>query len=137
LWYALSPSLRDHPIVQPINSVATPAQIRVVGADPALDVAAVVIAPGRVLPGQIREGAGVDVAANYFEGDNASPGDNSYESPTPSADFNDRLVAITREQLFDVVEWRVANEIRNTLSRYYSAFRFFPYANRYGDSTFS
>jgi hypothetical protein len=137
LWYALSPSLRDHPGAQPINSAVTPAQIRIVGTEPAVDVAAVVIAPGATLPGQIRLGAGVDAVTNYLEGQNASIGDNIYETAAHSSAFNDRLLVITRDQLFDVVEWRVANTIRNTLSRYYGAFRFFPYANSYDDGTFA
>ncbi|MGH8639976.1 MAG: hypothetical protein ACREUZ_22855, partial [Burkholderiales bacterium] len=134
LWYALSPSLRDHAVVQPINSVESPVEIKVVGIEPALDVAAVVIAAGHVLPGQLREGAGIDDVANYFEGHNASVGDNIYETAAPSSGFNDRLLVITRDQLFDVVEWRVANEIRTALRRYYAAFQFFPYANSYSDS---
>jgi type II secretory pathway pseudopilin PulG len=137
LWYALSPSLRDHPGAQPINSAVTPAQIRIVGTEPTLDVAAVVIAPGAVLPGQLREAAGVNAAMNYLEGHNASIGDNIYETAASASAFNDRLLVITRDQLFDVVERRVANEIRNALRRYYTAFRFFPYANSYGDASFA
>ena len=137
LWYALSPSLRDHAAVQPINSVETSAQIKIVGVAPALDVAAVVIAPGHLLAGQRREGPGVDVAANYLEGQNASAGDNIYETAAPSSGFNDRLGVITRDQLFDVVERRIANDIRNALKRYYTAFRFFPYANSYDDASFA
>jgi hypothetical protein len=137
LWYALSPSLRDHAAVQPINSVETPTAIKVIGVEPALDVAAVVIAAGHVLPGQVRAGAGFDDLANYFEGQNASAGDNIYETAGPSPGFNDRLLAITRDQLFGVVEWRVANEMRIALRRYYTAFQFFPYANSYSDSDFA
>jgi hypothetical protein len=135
LWYALSPTLRDHPTMQPINSVEPSAQIRIVGTEPALDVAAVVIAPGAVLPGQVRNAAGARDPANYLEGHNATSGDNVYETALASAGFNDRVLAIGRAQLFDVVERRVANEIRTALQRYYAAFGFFPYANSYGDAT--
>lgn len=138
LWYALSPSLRDHPTAQPINSVEPKAELSVVGGEPASDVAAVVIAPGGALAGQVRDGLAANDAGNYLEGHNRSTGDNIFETALlPSSGFNDRLTVITRDQLFDVVERRVANEIRNALTKYYSAFGFFPFANRYDDATFA
>lgn len=137
LWYALSRSLRDDDSAQPINSVDTPGQISVVGSAPAVDIAAVVIAPGNALPGQIRNAAGIDNIVNYLEGENASAGDNVYETAARSPTFNDRIATVTRDQLFDVVEWRVAAEIRTALRRYYAAFGFFPYANDYLDNTYS
>ncbi len=137
LWYALSPSLRDDDSAQPINSVDTPIQLSVTGNAPASNVAAVVMAPGRALTGQDRSGAGANNIANFLEGENASTGNNVFESGVETATYNDRIITITREQLFDVVEWRVAAEIRNVLEKYYTAFRFYPFANAYTDATFA
>src|SRR5690606_37402154 len=64
LWYASSPSLRDHPTAQPINSIQPAAELNILGIEPASDVAAVVIAPGGPLAGQVREGAAVNDAGN-------------------------------------------------------------------------
>jgi hypothetical protein len=52
-----------------------------------------------------------------------------------SSTFNDQVLAITREQLFSVVEWRVARAIRSALRSYYAAFQYFPFANSYADAT--
>ena len=137
LWYALSPSLRDDDSAHPINSVDTPIQLSVIGNAPATNVAAVVMAPGRGLVAQDRSGAGASIIANYLEDENATTGNNVFETGVETETYNDRLLTITREQLFDVVEWRVAAEIRNALEKYYSAFRFYPFANAYTDPTFA
>ena len=135
LWYALSRSLRDDTSAQPINS-DTIADLSVVGSTPATNVAAVVIAPGAALSGQSRDAASLTNRSNYLEGENANA-DNIYQAAVTSGTFNDRLSVITRDQLFNVVEWRVANEMRMRLDGYYQANGYFPYANEYTDATFA
>ena len=134
LWYALSRSLRDDTSAQPINS-DTAAQLSVTGAVPATNVAAVIIAPGAALPGQTRDAAALNNIANYLEGDNANA-DNIYTTAAATSAFNDRVSVITREQLFNVVEWRVADEMRVRLEGYYKVNGYFPYANDYADASF-
>ena len=126
LWYSLSPSLRDDNSAQPINS-NTAGDINMVGSISATDVAAVVIAPGIALSSQDRA-ANPNGAPHYLEGENAD-GNNTYQTASVTPTFNDRVAVISRTQLFDVVEWRVANEIRVTLRTYYDNNGFYPYAN--------
>lgn len=131
LWYALPPALRDfHASAPAMNSTTlSPADLlRLVGAASVNDIAAVVIAPGAVLAGQSRISANENDPAHYLEGENAN-GDDSYENQVVSTAFNDRVAIITRQQLFDVVELRVANEIRTILERYYVSNDYYPYAN--------
>jgi hypothetical protein len=134
LWYALSPSLTDDDSSEPINS-NTAGNINVIGSVPAADVAAVVIAPGAGLSGQDRA-ANPNAAAHYLEGENAD-GNNTYQTAAGSPTFNDRVAAVTRAQLFNVVEWRVANEMRATLRIYYDNNGFYPYANDPAASDFT
>ena len=134
LWYALSPSLTDDDSYEPINS-NTLGNINVIGSVPATDVAAVVIAPGASLSGQDRN-ANPNAPAHYLEGENAD-GNNTYQTATASPTFNDRIAVVTRAQLFDVVEWRVANEMRATLRTYYDNNGFYPYANDPAGSDFT
>ena len=135
LWYALSPSLRDDTSAEPINS-DTSAQLSLNTPTPLMNIAAVVIAPGPALPWQSREAAAQNNIASYLEGGNAD-GDDVYQTGAISATFNDRLTIITREQLFNVVEWRVANELRARLQRYFVTHGYFPYANAYSVGTFA
>jgi hypothetical protein len=130
LWYALSRSLRDDNSAQPINS-DTAGDLAIIGPSAAIDVAAIVIAPSAALTGQNRA-ANPNSAAHFMEGEN-NDGNNTYQTATTSPAFNDRLLAITRNQLFNVVEWRVANEMRAILQNYYTQFHFLPFANSYTD----
>jgi hypothetical protein len=132
-WYALSPSLRDDESAEPINS-ATPGQLRISGADPRTDVAAVLIAPGPALDGQRRTPASENDRTQYLERGNAD-GDNDYEMAPASAAFNDRVTPIMRAHLFNAVEWRVANDIRARLERYYLN-GYLPFANDAGSAGF-
>jgi hypothetical protein len=135
LWYALSPSLRDDGSAQPINS-DTVAQLSVTGAMPQTNVAAVIIAPGQALAGQVRDVAGLNNPLNYLEGENAN-GDTIYHTASATSAFNDRVDAITRDQLFAAVEGRVAREIRDVLRKYYVSKGYYPFANDYGLGTFA
>ncbi|MCC7081599.1 MAG: hypothetical protein IT530_13085 [Burkholderiales bacterium] len=127
LWYALSPAMRDAYAGAPALNSDTPGSIVVAGPTPASDVVAVVISPGAALIGQNRS-ANVNNAAYYLEDENNN-GDDAYVTAPASSTFNDRLLVITREQLFHAVEWRVANEIRATLEKYYGSNGYLPFAN--------
>jgi hypothetical protein len=106
LWYALSRNFRDHP------SAGTPTsdrsgELSVTGTGGATGVVAVLLAPGRALATQARGGGGANQVAHYLESGNAD-GNNSFEAGARSDEFNDRLLAITPESHFPVLEHRVA-----------------------------
>lgn len=133
LWYALSPNFRDHPSAQPLNS-ETPGQLVITGSAPATNVIAIVFAPGTALGNQVRDGANGNSVANYLEGENANgvpPADMTFTTASPSSIFNDELLPIMREDLFPVVEMRVAREIRTILRAYYTANQYYPNAAQF------
>jgi len=137
LWYALSPNFRDHPSAQPLNS-NTPGQLGITGSAPAANVIAIVFSPGAPIGNQVRDAANENNVVNYLEGENsngAPPGDNTFTAALASSNFNDRLLPITRQALFPVVEMRVARELRLSLRNYYAANGFFPLAAQFPDNT--
>jgi hypothetical protein len=129
LWYALSPVFRNWPS-PPFPGVLnseTPGALTITGNTPATNVIAIVFSPGPVVGTQARNTANENNFANYFEGENAN-GDNTFTTVLESSTFNDRLLPITREALFPVVELRVAREVRLALGNYYTANQYYPYA---------
>lgn len=132
LWYALSPSLRDDDSAQPINSSTTgDLTIGITS-----QIAAVVFAPGPPLPGQARPSNNV---ADYLDGSN-SDGDGDYVAGPSSDSFNDRLIFISRDELFRAVAKRVLAVLRGVgtpaasgLRKYRADFGVFPWADTNGD----
>ena len=137
LWYALSRAFRDDDSAQPINS-NTLGTLSIAGSMTATNVIAIVFAPGGVVGTQARDAANVNVVANYLEGGNETNGTTAFTAGAPGMSFNDRLLAITSDALFAVVENRVAREVRAVLRTFYNdaANAYFPYANAYGDNTY-
>jgi hypothetical protein len=105
LWYALAPALRDHPDAMPINLETVP-QLRLDGAP---NVAAIVFAPGVPLANQ--NGRPGNSVADYLDGSNAD-GDQDFVSGPQSVAFNDIVLAVTRDDVFRVVNQRVLGEVR-------------------------
>jgi hypothetical protein len=139
LWYALSPSLRDDASAQPINS-DTPGLINITGTITGSGIAALLIAPGPAVSGQVRSTGNLNDPAHYLEGENSffetSASHNlHFQTAAATSIFNDRVEPITGQQLFNTVEWRVANELRIILQRYYTTNGYFPYANDYASGT--
>jgi len=128
LWYAVSNNLHANDI-PPINS-NTPGQLIV---DTLPGFAAIVMASHAVLTGQVRNAANLNNPGAYLEDDNATVGDNSF-TRQGGQPFNDRLLAITQQDLMIIVERRVANEMRNQLQSYYTLNGFFPYAASLSDN---
>lgn len=112
LWYAVSDNYRYNPQTRPLNS-ETPGTLTVDGNS---DIVAVIIAPGPALAGQDRS-TGPNSAANYLEGTNTNV-TNGIFTATPSDTMNDRIVAITRQELMAAVEKRVLNQVATTLKTY-------------------
>lgn len=132
LWYALSNNLRDDASAQPINS-NTSLTIQVYASDKVTpltsagnEAAAVIFSAGPVLNGQTRDIANENIATNYLDQTGTSPSDFNNTIATgpfiqgPVKDsagnivVNDKLLIITRRDLFSVVEKRIANIIMGT-----------------------
>lgn len=133
LWYALSPSLRDDDSAQPINS-NTSGNLAV---DATNQVAAIIFAPWSPLTAQV--GRPSNTMADYLDGSNAD-GDNNYTAGPISDNFNDHVLAITRDELFRTVAKRILAELRGTgtpaasgLRKYQLDFGVFPWADTDSD----
>ncbi|MDX1518540.1 MAG: hypothetical protein R3318_00355 [Gammaproteobacteria bacterium] len=139
LWYALSNNFRFNPVpFTPMNS-ETAGQLTLDGQG---DIVAVIFAPGVAFNNQQRNIA-PNAAANYLENDNSN-GDASFISylvndnpPT----FNDRVIAITRQELMAAVEKRVLHEVDVTFVNYRNSFgpgnEAFPWLSPFVDPTLS
>lgn len=129
LWYILSPGFRSVP---PIGSVGISiGQLQLDGA--ANSAAALIIAPGAPLSGQTRTlpSAGSPPSrTDYLDMGNASG--SAFISAGPSNSFNDQVLSITSQELFQAMNFRVLAEIRgafdlqNGLRRHYNDNGSFP-----------
>lgn len=137
LWYAIAFKLRDHVSSPPIN----PQQTLQMTLDGTPNVASIIFSPGTPLAGQT--GRPSSNVADYLDGSN-SDGDSNYVSGLPSSTFNDKVLTITRDQLFETVNQRVLAEIRgpddhpptlptNGLRQFCTANGFFPWADNNAD----
>lgn len=136
LWYALSRTFRDDDSAQPINSDTT-GLISITGTSPATSIIAVIFAPGAAVDAQLRDTANENTVANYLEGGNETGlGTNTFITGATTSIFNDRLLPLTANALFPVVEARVVRDIKDVLLSYRAANNYYPYANPYSDSVF-
>jgi len=141
LWYALSPGLRDSSTAQPIN----PQKSLELTLDGTPNIAAIIFSPGPPLANQ--NGRPGNAVADYLDGSNQD-GDYAYVSGPSSSSFNDKALAITRDDIFRTVNQRALAEIRGPdnnapgaptygLRRYYADNTTFPWADSgndgYGD----
>ena len=153
LWYAITPSFRDHSNGGPLNS-DTPGELDIGGATVIDNAIAIVFSPGVATHTQNRSSAissvcsatGITMAndlcvSNYLDDANANgvpPADISFVTKLPSdpavidGTFNDKLLAITSDVLFSVVNIRVAKDAIAALETYRAANSYYPFANAYG-----
>lgn len=114
LWYALSPGFRN----SPINS-DTPAQLTIDGI--ASSAVAIIFSAGPPLSGQSRPlptAATPPDVTQYLDLVNSS-GSSSFVSTGSAGLFNDRIIAVTHRDLFNVVEKRVGREVRQALLNHF------------------
>jgi hypothetical protein len=156
LWYVLSPSHRDHPAAEPINS-NTAGLLNILGGEPAAGLLAVVISPGHAL---MRAGAAAvqnrdcSVPANCLNAinyldvsgavDNADA-DMNLARVTESETFNDRLMAVSADDVMPLVEKRTGREFAQKLRDHFDAWQsaanvtpasrkgFYPWAAAFND----
>jgi hypothetical protein len=133
LWYALSANFRDQALVQPLNS-DTAGQLTVTGISAASNVVAIIFAPGPTRGSQVRDAGNINNVAHYLEGENNN-GDLVFAAATASDTFNDRLLPLTSDALFNVVSARVAKDVRQALEQYRATNGYYPYANKYADGS--
>ena len=124
LWYTLAADFRQ----TPINS-DTPTLTVNGDSDQAI---AVLISPGPPLPSQSRSLSQAPLLADYLDLENAD-GDSKYVTQPVSAAFNDRLLAVTPEDVFPVLERRVLMDIANYLRTYRQTWGAYPFASPFVD----
>ncbi len=155
LWYAVSANFKNSGLSAPavVNS-DSPGTLVIndAGGAPVYSgsnkVVAIVFSPGNPLPGQDRSSStpapvcggntttANTIVANYLEGGNQNGvATNIFVTAQSTDTFNDKLLPITREALFPVVEMRVARELRLSLRNYYAANGFFPLAAPFPNNT--
>lgn len=153
LWYTLSRNVRRYDSVRPLNS-DTPGTLNVTGTYADSNLMAIVFAPGASTAAQSRSTTQTAFcsttrttivqslcAANYLEGSNNDPSPGAtpnvnYQSSGPYP-FNDQIIAITHDQLFQRVEQRVGREIKSILTQYYNAWGAYPFAAPFEDPSAS
>jgi type II secretory pathway pseudopilin PulG len=133
LWYALSPNFRDHASVQPLNS-DTAGQLTITGTGSVSNFVAIIFAPGSARGSQVRNAANENNAAHYLDGENNN-GDLIFAAATASDTFNDRLLPLTSDTLFNTVAVRVAKDVRQALEQYRTTNGYYPFANKYSDGS--
>lgn len=126
LWYAVSRTFRDDASAQPINSDTAGLYTVTIGSTTLTGVIAVIFAPGGVVGTQQRAAATENTVSNYLEGGNEVNGTVTFTTQTATSTFNDKILPLTREALFPVVEMRIAREIRSILRTYYETNGYYP-----------
>ena len=119
LWYAVSDAFRSNAggiVNSDTADVAFPMRVD----DSNDEIVAVIIAPGPALGQQTRGYSRAQIydPAQYLEGENASTGDNLF-SAVGNGEFNDTVLAITRNELMAAVQQRVLREVLVELNKYH------------------
>lgn len=113
LWYAVSSGFGS-------SSNITNNSIGNIAIDGAANAAvAVIIAPGPALSGQTRQQPSPTTPpqpSDYLDLSNASPVINAFVSTGTAATFNDRIIVITKADLFKAVNKRILAEISGSLT---------------------
>lgn len=136
LWYAVSRDFSRNPSGASALNSDTAGQLTITGSAPAINVIAIIFAPGAVIGSQVRDTANQNAVAHYLDGGNEVSGATTFATAAASDTFNDKLLAITSDALFTVVAARVAREARSALQAFYSTNGFFPFANAYSDTSY-
>lgn len=114
LWYALASELRQ--IVTPPNEINPKLDLGLV-LDEKENIAAIVFSAGPPLAG--KDGRPSNDIDDYLDGANKDGG--PYISGPTSSTFNDKTVAISRDQLFRIVNRQVLGLLNTGLEKYYAA----------------
>jgi hypothetical protein len=137
LWYALSTTLHNSS-GQPINS-DTVGLLSTAGNITLNNVAAIVFAPGAPLCGQSHSGNNV---GQYLESVSSVAATTAIISTASNncsgSPYNDSLLTITTDQIFQLVERRIAREVKACLDEYAaSSANKYPWATPISDTTYT
>ncbi len=124
LWYAVSSNYREAPAVAQLNSDTDQYPFLTLDGG-AMELAAVVLAPGEPLSGQSRPS---NDPRDYLEDPNADGTKDFRNLADKSIEGNDRAVGIGRDVLLRRAERRALAEMRQLLERYYRACGDLPWA---------
>jgi hypothetical protein len=112
-WYAVAPAFRQNSSSLNSNSTTTFSLDGVGG------IAAVIIAPGPSIDGQVRNNS--SQANRYLESNNVTGPDFLTNHPTDPRMLNDMIVSITVAEVMTFATLRVAQEVKRVLDIYYAA----------------
>lgn len=112
-WFAVAPAFRQSSNSLNTNSTST------LSLDGVGGIAAVIIAPGPNLEGQVR--VNNSQAGLYLESNNITGPSFLSNHPTDPALLNDMVVSITVNEVMTYATLRVAQEMRRLLGLYYAA----------------
>ncbi len=121
LWYVLSPGFRTSPINSTIAgqlSLDGKAVVAlIISAGPAINSQARTVVTTAQAYADYFDRSPTYVYQQYLDGENATaPADFNFTSTGTSDSFNDRVIAITAQEVFDIVEPIVASRISNSAS---------------------
>lgn len=132
LWYQVADNYRSYTVNPPAVNSDTAGNFSVDGDG---DIVAVIFAPGVPVAAQDRAADALNVA-NYLEDDNADA-DNSFVTNNAAVEFNDTVVAITRQELMAAIEKRVLGDIDEALSNYQTVNNAYPWLSAFVDPSVS
>ena len=121
LWYALAGELRQTQIDPPAIKI-NPTLALGLKLDETANVAAIVFSAGPPLEGQ--NGRPSDNISDYLDGANKSGG--PYVSGPIAPTFNDKAIAISRDELFRIVNLRILRLVSAGLQKYYANVDHYP-----------
>ena len=123
LWYVLASELQDNDDAPEVD--INPKLALGLSLDGKENIAAIVFSAGPPLTGQNGRPASNEVK-DYLDGANKVDGTKNYVSGPTSTSFNDKAIAISREQLFKIVNRGVLGLVGAELNSYYANTNSYP-----------
>ena len=114
LWYAMDSDFRDNDTAEPVN-------VHIEGSLTLDDVpghAAFILDPGEPLAGQTGRRTAGETIEDYFDVPENTDGDADFLDCKELADCNDRIVVITVDELFELVQRRVMEAIHAPVQQF-------------------
>jgi hypothetical protein len=142
LWYVLSDNYRNNPKINNSGGFMNSDNAGQLTLDSVGDIVALIIAPGEPVGNQNRDISEFDIPdeiAHYLEGENAdiaTPLNVDFVASN-AGDFNDKVIAITRQELMSMVEKRVLAEVEDRIIDYQDDYDAFPWLSPFVDPSTS
>jgi hypothetical protein len=142
LWYVLSDNYRNNPKINDSGGYMNSDNAGQLTLDGVGDIVALIISPGEPVGNQNRDVSEFDIPdeiANYLEGENADI-DAAYDVDfvtSNAGDFNDKVIAITRQELMAAIEKRVLGDVEDVINNYQIAHAVFPWLSPFSNPSTS